>query len=121
MLRTAGIGLLVIAGGSVSAWDTARILHPSFHSGALGKEKRYSVVLPAGYGADINRRWPVLFLFHGRGRHERSLADDAVCRSALEKEENRPPAVDVGPVSGREHHRVALLLAESPAVERRME
>ena len=85
MLRTAGIGLLVIAGGSVSAWDTARILHPSFHSGALGKEKRYSVVLPAGYGADINRRWPVLFLFHGRGRHERSLADDAVCRSALLK------------------------------------
>jgi len=60
-----------------------RILHPAFASRALGKEKRYAIVLPADYGKDTTRRWPVLFLFHGRGRHERSLTEDDICRKAL--------------------------------------
>ena len=63
--------------------DDDRILHPAFRSAALGTETAYSVVLPAGYGEDAAKRWPVLFLFHGRGRNERSLVDDPACRAAL--------------------------------------
>jgi S-formylglutathione hydrolase FrmB len=74
---------LLMAGSLAAMADEARILHPSFTSQALGAEKAYSVVLPDGYGKDTTRRWPVLFLLHGRGRNERSLVEDPTCRDAL--------------------------------------
>ncbi|MCK5801940.1 MAG: alpha-L-fucosidase [Lentisphaeria bacterium] len=67
-------------GGTVT--DT-RILHPVFESVTLKTPKRYSVVLPRNYYAEPTRVWPVLFLFHGRGRHERSLIEDNGTRAAL--------------------------------------
>jgi S-formylglutathione hydrolase FrmB len=62
-------------------------LHPqielvTFHSQVLDADKRFAVVLPKGY-AGSNERWPVVFLFHGRGRHERSLIEQPASRSAL--------------------------------------
>lgn len=61
-----------------------RIVQVSFVSQMLNREKAYSVVLPDGYDRQ-KTDWPVLFLFHGRGRHERSLTDDVVTRNALLK------------------------------------
>jgi len=59
-----------------------RIEAVTFSSDVLKREKSFSAVLPEGY--DRSRgQWPVMFLFHGRGRHERSLVDDAACRKAL--------------------------------------
>lgn len=59
-----------------------RIEAVTFSSAVLKRDKTFSAVLPERY--DRSRgEWPVLFLFHGRGRHERSLVDDAACRKAL--------------------------------------
>lgn len=61
-----------------------RIVQVTFQSKVLNKKKSYCVVLPEGYGKEKND-WPVLFLFHGRGRTERSLVDDEKARNALLK------------------------------------
>jgi len=42
----------------------------SFMSKSLGVEKEYIVYLPAGYDADKNARYPVLYYLHGLGGHE---------------------------------------------------
>ncbi len=64
--------------------DKERIEQIKFHSKVLNKEKSYCVVLPKGY-EKAKDDWPVLFLFHGRGRTERSLIDDEKSRNALLK------------------------------------
>ncbi len=67
-----------------------RIERVTFYSQILNKEKSYCVVLPEGYDKEktkIKEGWPVLFLFHGRGRTERSLVDDEKVRNALLKAE----------------------------------
>ncbi len=56
----------------------------TFHSRVLGRDKTFCVVLPQGYSR-TRKDWPVLFLFHGRGRHERSLVDDPLAKAALLK------------------------------------
>ncbi|QDU78945.1 Carbohydrate acetyl esterase/feruloyl esterase precursor [Polystyrenella longa] len=67
-----------------------RIESVTWYSQQLEQEKRFSVVLPKGYsppepihGETTRKNWPVLYLLHGRGRHERSLIDDAEARSSL--------------------------------------
>jgi S-formylglutathione hydrolase FrmB len=60
----------------------SRIETVQFHSEVLDAPKAFSVVLPTGYGR-ASASWPVLFLFHGRGRHHLSLIDDEAARAAL--------------------------------------
>lgn len=52
-----------IAGGGT-------LLVRSFQSPALGVSKRYQVYLPASYGRDPRRRYPVAYLLHGRSGDE---------------------------------------------------
>lgn len=59
-----------------------RINAITFQSKVLNTEKTFCAVLPEGY-AESADPWPVLFLFHGRGRHERSLIDDPGARETL--------------------------------------
>lgn len=59
-----------------------RIEAVTFDSAVLDGSKTFCVVLPEGY-AGGGEDWPVVFLFHGRGRHERSLIEDDVTRAAL--------------------------------------
>lgn len=59
-----------------------RIEQVTFFSDILKRPKRFCVVRPDDK-AQKNADWPVLFLLHGRGRHERSLIDDPECRAAL--------------------------------------
>ncbi len=54
----------------------------TFESKVLGKSKTFCVVLPENYVKEAHP-WPVLFLFHGRGRHDRSLIDDPAARKTL--------------------------------------
>ena len=70
--------------GSVATPETIhpRIKHKTIYSPTLQIKKTYCVVLPNAYTPDAHP-WPVLFLFHGRGRHERSLVDDPGAREAL--------------------------------------
>lgn len=59
-----------------------RIEHVTFRSSTLDKTMAFTVVYPAGF--DPNKRdWPVMFLLHGLGRHERTLVEDDKCREML--------------------------------------
>lgn len=62
-----------------------RIELVTFYSNILKTQKQYAVVLPAAYHSTSSATvtCPVLFLFHGRGRSERSLIDDPVSCAAL--------------------------------------
>jgi enterochelin esterase-like enzyme len=62
----------------------SRIVSDSFYSKILGKKKKFTVVVPDGYKKSTVK-YPVLYLFHGRGRHERSLVDNSKSRAALMK------------------------------------
>src|SRR5438270_11761805 len=42
----------------------------SMPSRILGRAVAYCVILPPGYGDDANRRYPVLYYFHGLGDNE---------------------------------------------------
>ncbi len=53
----------------------SRIVKEIFYSKILKKKKNFTVVLPEGYDKS-GAGYPVLYLFHGRGRHERSLVDN---------------------------------------------
>ncbi len=58
-----------------AAGDAARVDRGQFQSKVLGKTMPFNVVLPKGYQADKGP-YPVVYLFHGRGRHQASLTDD---------------------------------------------
>ena len=45
----------------------AQLLSIPYHSTATGVERDFLLYLPAGYDADQERRWPVLFFLHGGG------------------------------------------------------
>jgi enterochelin esterase-like enzyme len=56
--------------------DTGRIIEDSFKSEVLGAQKHFTVILPAGFKSASQKKYPVLYMFHGRGRNERSLVDN---------------------------------------------
>jgi len=59
-----------------------RIEWVEFRSRVLARTKRFCAVLPANYRR-TRGDWPILYLLHGRGRHERTLIDDRSCRKIL--------------------------------------
>jgi len=61
---------------------TPRIHAITFESDTLHQAKTFCAFLPETYTSEQGP-WPVLFLFHGRGRHERSLVDDPGARETL--------------------------------------
>jgi enterochelin esterase-like enzyme len=71
-VRTAtALGLLLLVpvalgASDVSAAALGTITAASFHSATLGEDVDYDVYLPAGYDSTA-RRYPVLYLLHGRG------------------------------------------------------
>ncbi|MCF6177476.1 MAG: hypothetical protein L3J71_17105 [Victivallaceae bacterium] len=60
----------------------SRIVNDSFYSKILGKKKNFTVIMPDNYKKSTVK-YPVLYIFHGRGRHERSLVDNSRTRSVL--------------------------------------
>ncbi len=59
------IPLKVGVSGAVESTGTVREI--SFESARLGGPVRANVYLPAGYAANAERRYPVIYLLHGRG------------------------------------------------------
>ena len=79
-----------------------------FHSRALGSTDSYLIYLPPGYArqAKAGRRFPVLYLLHGDGRHQRHGAGHLFQRgrvgpalSALTRSGGIPPMLIVMPES----------------------
>jgi enterochelin esterase-like enzyme len=56
----------------------------TFHSDALGVDKRYVVWLPAGYDT-AKRRYPVIYMLHGLGGTERDWVDAGHIDAAAQK------------------------------------
>jgi enterochelin esterase-like enzyme len=47
--------------------DRSRVVEATYRSEMLGCENSYLIYLPAGYDAQPDRKWPVLYLLHGAG------------------------------------------------------
>jgi S-formylglutathione hydrolase FrmB len=75
--RLAGILFLAFL-ATVSADSQDRAVCRAFHSAILQTSVRYCVYLPASYSAADakTRKYPVLYLLHGLGGNERSIALD---------------------------------------------
>lgn len=69
----------------------------SFHSPALGRELSYLVALPADYEAANDRRYPVLYLLHGRGDNMRAWAGIVPDLRRLAAEGRIPPVIAIMP------------------------
>lgn len=67
----------VTGGTPYIAGDTPRgsLIREWYTSPSLGMDRRMTVYLPAGYGADHPRRYPVLYLLHGMGGDETAWTD----------------------------------------------
>jgi len=45
----------------------SRVETKTIHSKVLNAERDYSIFLPKSYDTDVNRKYPILYLFHGMG------------------------------------------------------
>jgi len=61
----------MLAGASWSA----RLERVAYQSPATGSKRDYFLYLPAGYGADSARRWPLLVVLHGDGERGNAKED----------------------------------------------
>lgn len=115
------------AAEDATAWNvperaTPGFAHTSFLSEILGREIGLNVMLPAGYQAQAQRRYPVLYLLHGFGGNEHTEAArfGAALRQAMAEGKVVPfivVAPNVGPAFPREPMSVGLMLArELPRV-----
>ena len=74
-----------IGSGSSAAAEPGTLTAASFHSSTLGETVNYNVYLPAGYAAS-SKRYPVLYLLHGRGdsmsawTQVKGMLDDMIAR-----------------------------------------
>jgi len=59
-----------------------RVWACDFASQALGRPMRFLIVLPEGASLG-GTRVPVVYFLHGRGRHERTLLEDAITRPVV--------------------------------------
>lgn len=56
---------LGLAAASAAAGPEAAILDRTHHSNILGEERNYRIFLPPGYDRDTQKRYPVVYFFHG--------------------------------------------------------
>ena len=75
-----------------------RLTEWTLRTPALDVETRVRVLLPAGYGAHPERRYPVLYLLHGRG----GAYGDWTRYGAAERITARTPLIVVMPDAGRD-------------------
>ncbi len=69
----------------------------SFHSPALGRNLDYLVALPADYETEKDRRYPVLYLLHGRGDNMQAWVKIAPELRRLAVEGRIPPVIAIMP------------------------
>jgi len=79
----------------VPAPEEARAV--SFHAPALGRELNYLVALPADYESAKDRRYPVLYLLHGRGDNMRAWTRIVPDLRRLAAEGRIPPVIAIMP------------------------
>jgi enterochelin esterase-like enzyme len=89
--------LLVMVGTVKGQEAGSTIMHETFDSETLGRLYQYNVYLPANYDVQIERRYPVIYLLHGRSA---DMGSWLTIRSALDRmiaEHEIPPIIAVMP------------------------
>jgi S-formylglutathione hydrolase FrmB len=93
-VRRAWFGLLTVGCAVLPSFVHAAAANPriqpveprlwscDFTSAAVGKPMRFLVLLPEGTDLSSPRQ-PVIYFLHGRGRHERTLLENPLCRARL--------------------------------------
>ncbi|MFB3828795.1 MAG: alpha/beta hydrolase-fold protein [Bryobacteraceae bacterium] len=72
------LGLAAWALAARAAAPQANILDLTFHSQVFGEERNFRVFLPPDYGKDTQKRYPVIYFFHGHSeRHNRPPRSNA--------------------------------------------
>jgi S-formylglutathione hydrolase FrmB len=66
-----------------SAPELGTLATRTFRSASLGEERSYTVLLPAGYERDARRRYPVLYLLHGKAGDHTDWSKRAPLREAV--------------------------------------
>ena len=65
----------------------SRVETKIIHSNVLNSERAYSIFLPKSYDTDVNKKYPILYLFHGMGgintswfqdQHTKEVADQLI-------------------------------------------
>ncbi len=72
------LSLFVLATLGAAAQQRSRVEEATMKSDLLGCEKSYLVYLPAGYDADPEKKYPVLYLLHGAGDDHTGWRDKGV-------------------------------------------
>lgn len=88
---------LTTGGSSQSQAAAQEVRAISFHAPALGRELSYLVALPAGYETAKDRRYPVLYLLHGRGDNMQAWARIIPDLHRLAAEGRIPPVITIMP------------------------
>ena len=76
-----GALLAAAAGGEGSELPSVEVR--TFRSAALGEDRAYTVLLPVGYAAAGPRRYPVLYLLHGKSGDHTDWSTRAPLRQAV--------------------------------------
>src|SRR5678816_1471247 len=96
MLPRVVFGLIVLLTFAASASGQARVVrHPS---ASLGTERIFSILLPSGY-ADSDKRYPVVYLFHGGGQDHTAFMARALFPALARKQD----AIFVMPAADRNY------------------
>ena len=77
----AGLVALVQPGGSAPELGT--LAARTFRSASLGEERPYTILLPVGHERDAPRRYPVLYLLHGKSGDHTDWSKRAPLREAV--------------------------------------
>ena len=88
--RSRTVGLAAVLAGIVAAPVVGRegpelptVEVRTFKSASLGQDRQYSILLPVGYSAAAPRRYPVLYLLHGKSGDHTDWSKRAPLREAV--------------------------------------
>lgn len=96
MLTRAACGLIALVTFAANAFAQAKVIrHPST---SLGSERIFSILLPTGY-ADSDKRYPVVYLFHGGGQDHTAFMARTIFPPLARKQE----AIFVMPAADRNY------------------
>jgi putative tributyrin esterase len=76
-------GLVALAQPGAAAAELPSLATRTFRSASLGEERAYTVLLPVGYERDAPRRYPVLYLLHGKAGDHTDWSKRAPLREAV--------------------------------------
>lgn len=71
---------VMVPGAEPLYWQEQQVPHGLlhvhwYHSSVIGDDRAFTVYTPPDYGRDSKARYPVLYLLHGSGDHERSWVE----------------------------------------------